>query len=422
MLDRKYIREHAQEIKENTKKFFLPESLVDDFLALDESSRKAKLDLDNLRKERNTVSEAINTAKKEGKDAAEFLAKAKELPGQIKAAEEAYVAVEGKARALLLKIPNIIDQETPIGKDDSHNIVKEVIGSPEERSFELKNHVQLTEELGVADFATAATTSGNGFFYLKGQLAELNQALIRFALDKMIEKGYEFVEPPLMIRKNILDGLVNTEEFEQSIYTIEGEDLHLIATSEHPLIGLFTNKTLRKADLPIKLVGYSACFRKEIGSHGIDEKGLFRTHQFYKVEQIIICEPKDSRYFFKEIQANQIELFKELRLPLRIVDICTGDMGVMKSRMSDLEAFAPRQGYVEVGSCSNLTAAQARRLNIRYEGDGKIDFVHTLNNTAIATSRAMVAILEYYQNEDGSVSIPSVLRPYMRNKERIEKK
>ncbi|PIO04586.1 serine--tRNA ligase, partial [Candidatus Woesearchaeota archaeon CG08_land_8_20_14_0_20_43_7] len=319
---------------------------------------------------------------------------------------------------LLKRIPNLMHESVPYGKDDSENQEIRKEGAPRAPDFQLKNHVQLIEDLGAGDFERATKIAGHGFYFLKGDLAFLNQSLLRFTIDFMAARGYLFTEPPLMMERKPYEGVTDLSDFENVMYKIEGEDRYMIATSEHPLVAQYMDETIDETELPIKLVGYSMCFRKEVGSRGIDTKGLFRTHQFNKVEQIILCRPEDSWRLHEEILANSEDLFKALELPYRIVNICTGDLGIVAAKKYDLEVWMPRQnGYKEACSASNCTDYQARRLNIKCGKEGGDKRVlHTLNNTAIATSRVLVAILENYQNQDGTVTIPKVLRPYMGGK------
>jgi seryl-tRNA synthetase len=317
----------------------------------------------------------------------------------------------------------MIHPSVPIGRSDAENVEIKKIGKPKEFDFPLKNHVELAESLGIADFDTSAKTSGSGFYYLLGDLALLNQALIRFGIDTMVSKGYKYVEPPLMIRENILTGVYSTEEINAMSYKTEGEDLYLIATSEHPLIGMFINKTLKKENLPTKLSGYSMCFRKEVGSHGINEKGFFRTHQFNKVEMVVISRPEDSYKHYDEMLDIAIEIYKKLGIPTRVLECCSGDLGDLKAKSCDLEFWSPvEKKYKEVGSLTNMEEAQARRLNIKFVDEkNERRYVHTLNNTAIATSRALRAILENCQQKDGAIKVPEVLQGYMNGKKIIGK-
>jgi len=423
MIDIKLIRENPDLVKKNIKKKFQDEKLplVDKIRKKDEEWRKMKNEADKLRGDRNRISKEISESKKKGKDAKDLLKKAKDIPQQIE-------DIEGKSKQFkeeidkeLKRIPNIIHKSVPIGEDGTKNKVRDVIGKPKKFSFEVKNHADLTEELGVADYDTASEISGNGFYILKGDLALLSQALISYAREFMTGKGYLYVEPPLMIRENVLTGVYSHDEIEQMSYKVQDEDLYLIATSEHPVIGMYINKTLKKEQLPIKLTAYSMCFRKEIGSHGIDEKGIYRTHQFNKQEMVVICHPKDSYKYYDELLKLSKQLFKSLGLPIRELESCSGDLADLKAKGADLEAWSPRQKkYFEITSVTNMEEAQARRLNIKFvDENNQRQFVHTLNNTAIATSRALVAILENFQNKDGSVSIPKVLQKYMGGEKKI---
>ena len=425
MLDIKFIRENPDKVKENIKKKYQDDKLelVDKLLELDEEKRNLMKESQKLRHRRNALSESINKAKKNKEDASEFLEETKKIPEQIKGLEEKEAELEKEIKKFLFAIPNIIHPSVPIGKDDSENVEVEKIGKPRDFDFDVKSHAEIAEELGLADFETSASTTGKGFYYLKNDLALLNMALINFSRDYMVGQGYDYVEPPLMIRKSVLQGVYSNEEIEEMAYKIEDEDLHLIATSEHPLIGMFINKTLTAKDLPVKITGYSACFRKEIGSHGIDEKGLFRTHQFHKQEMIVICEPEDSYKYYDEMMSHSKEIFKRLGIPIRELECCSGDLADLKAKSADLEAWSPRQQkYFEITSCTNMEGAQARRLNIKIEKGGEKYIAHTLNNTAIATSRTMVAIIENFQNKDGTVDIPEVLQPYMGGKKKLEAK
>ncbi len=424
MLDPKFIRENPDKVKENIKKKFQDKKipLVDEFLKLDEKKRDLMQRSQKLRQERNTLNAGINEAKKQGKDLKELLEKAKDIPEKLKKIEDKLAELESRVMEILFIIPNMMHESVPIGRNDKENVEVEKIGEPKRFGFEVKSHVEIAEKLGMVDFETSAETSGNGFYYLKGDLGLLNMALINFARDYMVSQGYEYVEPPLMIRKKVLEGVYSNEEIEAMSYKIEDEDLYLIATSEHPLIGMFINKTLDKKVLPVKITGYSACFRREIGSHGIDEKGLYRTHQFNKQEMIVICEPEDSYKLYEEMMGHSKEVFKRLGIPIRELECCSGDLADLKAKSADLEAWSPRKdGYFEITSCTNMEEAQARRLRIRIDdGHGNRYFAHTLNNTVIATSRALVAILENFQNKDGTVDIPEALLPYMGGKNKLE--
>jgi seryl-tRNA synthetase len=426
MIDIKLIRENPHLVKENIRKKFQDNKLpmVDEVIEIDKRIRELKGINDGLRYRRNTLSESINQLKKEGKDIKEVLEEVKSIPQKIKELENELSDLESRYKIIMMQIPNIMHESVPIGKDATENVERERIGHYRVHDFEVMNHAELAENLDIVDFDSSAKTSGTGFFYLKGDLALLNQSLIRYGMDYMIERGYILVEPPLMIKKEICDGVVDFEFFKNMAYKIDGEDLYLIATSEHPLIGMFINKTIPEEMLPIKLVGFSQSFRKEIGSHGIDEKGLYRTHQFNKVEMVVICKPEDSYNYYNEMLNNIKGIFEGLEIPSRVLECCSGDLADLKAKSADLEAWSPRKKeYFEVGSCSNLTDAQARRLNIKYnDKHNNKELVHTLNNTAIATSRAMVAILENCQNKDGSIDIPKALQKYMYGKKKIEKK
>lgn len=428
MIDINLIRKEPEKVKENIKKRFQLEklALVDKILKNDNAWRALKSEADNLRAQRNKISIEISETKKaeDEKKAAKLLKEAKIIPGKIELIEKKADALYLQVYDDLKKIPNIIHRSVPIGKDGSENAELKKIGKPKTFNFPIKNHVEIAEELGIADFETSAKTSGNGFYYLLGDLALLNQALIRFGIDMIVSKGYKYVEPPLLIRKDILEGVYSSSDIQQMSYKIEGEDLYLIATSEHPLIGMFINKTLNLKELPVKFSGYSMCFRKEVGSHGINEKGLFRTHQFNKVEMVVVCKPEDSYRLYEEMLNISVEIYKQLGIPTRVLECCSGDLSDLKAKSCDLEFWSPvEKQYKEVGSLTNMEEAQARRLNIKFLDDkNNKRFAHTLNNTAIATSRAMRAILENFQQKDGSIKIPEVLVPYMNAKKEISKK
>ncbi|MBS3099270.1 serine--tRNA ligase [Candidatus Pacearchaeota archaeon] len=379
--------------------------------------------IDKLRHERNRISKEISEGKKKGGNVDNLMEVAKLIPKKIEEIEYKSNVLKEEIEKLMLQIPNIIHKSVPIGKDANQNVEIRKIGKQKSFNFPLKTHIEIAESLGVADFDTSAKTSGNGFYYLKGDLALLNTALINYARDFMVKKGYTYIETPLMIRKNILEGVYSSAEIEQMSYKIENEDLYLIATSEHPLIGMFISHVLSKEELPKKLTSYSMCFRKEVGSHGINEKGLFRTHQFNKQEMVVICHPKNSYKIYEEMLNLSIEIYKNLKIPTRVLECCSGDLGDLKAKSCDLEFWSPiENAYKEIGSLTNMEEAQARRLNIKFTDEkNERRFVHTLNNTVIATSRAMRAILENNQNKDGSVTIPAVLQRYMGGKKKIVK-
>ena len=428
MIDIKLVRENPELVKENIKKKFQNEKIkyVEEVFEKDKKWRSLKKEVDELRHSRNKISQEISELKKSGKDkeVEKLMKKAKQIPDEIAKIEENTRRLEEEIHQLMLKIPNIIHKSVPIGKNAEENVVKEKIGKIKDFSFDVKNHAELGESLGVLDFDSSAKISGNGFYVMKGDLALLNQALISYAREFMVKKGYLYIEPPLMIRKEVLEGVYSNAEIEQMAYKTEGEDLYLIATSEHPLIGMYKDKTLKKEDLPVKITAYSMCFRREIGSHGIDEKGLYRTHQFNKQEMVVICKPEDSYKYYDELLKLSKELFKGLEIPIRELECCSGDLSDLKAKSADLEAWSPRQKkYFEITSVTNMEEAQARRLNIRFlDEKNERKFVHTLNNTAIATSRALVAIMENNQNKDGSINIPKVLQKYMGGKKKIEMK
>ena len=418
MIDVNLIREKPNLIKENIKKKFQQDKvhLVDKFISLDEEWRKLKSKLDELRHERNLISEKINLAKKEKSqdDFKKLIKKAQDLPKEIQTSESRLEKLEQETKQILLQMPNIMSKHVPIGKDASQNKEVKKSGKIPKFNFEVKNHVELLENLGLADFEKSAKTSGNGFYYLKNELAHLNQALIRFAIDFLKKKNYIYVETPLMLRSNIAFAAFDKKTIEESVYKIENEDLNLIGTSEQSLLGMHNNEIIPEDKLPLKYFSYSMCFRKEVGAHGINEKGLWRTHQFNKVEQVIFSKPEDSEKYFDELLKNSEEILKALELPYRIIDICSGDLSDWKNYQKDIEVYRPTtKDYGEVVSLSNCTDYQARKLNIRCESkDGEKRVLHTLNDTAIATSRILVAIIENFQQKDGSIKIPKVLHKY----------
>jgi seryl-tRNA synthetase len=416
MIDINLLRENPELIKENQKRLGQDEKIVDEILKIDEKWRKLKYQADSLRAERNKISQQINEEKKTGneKKAQELIQQAQEIPEKIKSNEELTEKTKQKRDLLLSKIPNIISPHTPQGKDDKENPEIKRWGTPIKHSFPIKNHVELIEELNLGSFDDSAKTSGNGFYYLKGKLALLNQALIRFTIDFMNKKGYIYVEPPLMIRKEIMESSEGLDSIKQSIYEISQEDLVLIGTAEHALMAMHTQTTFDEKELPKKYFSYSMCFRKEIGAHGINEKGLWRTHQFNKVEQFIFCLPEQSEKLYQELLANSEEILQSLELPYRVIEICTGDLAKWKHRSADLEVWRPTtKSYGEVMSLSNITDYQARDHEIKVlRKNNQREVVHTLNNTALATSRILVAILENFQLPDSSIAIPKALWKY----------
>ena len=399
--------------------------IVKEIIKLDEKWRQLKYEEDELRSKRNKLSKQVSQYKKEGKDVSKVIKEVKDIPELIKKSESERKKLEDKITEGLYLLPNISVDSVPYGKDDSENVEIKKWGVIKKKSFKLKPHQEIAENLGVADFERSAKISGSGFYILKGDLALLNQALIRFAIEEMVKKGFTYTEVPYMMNKETYKTGVPMDDFEDVMYKIEGEDKYLIATSEHPLLGQFKDETFEEEELPVKLTSYSMSFRKEVGSHGIDTKGLFRTHQFNKVEMVVVSKPEDSWEIHEQLQEYAEEVVQKLKLPYRVVNICTGDLGSFAAKKYDIEVWMPRsETYREIGSNSNFTDYQARRANIRYHKKKTNEFlnVHTLNNTVIATSRVMVSILENYQNEDGSVTIPEVLRPYMFNKKVIGKK
>jgi seryl-tRNA synthetase len=425
MLDAKFVRENEEAIKDTISRQKKDKLLVvvDELLAYDKRWRELKVEADRLRSERNKVSENINKTKKAGGDIAEFLKQAKAIPAEIKGVEEKMDSLAKEINNRLRKIPNIMHKDVPYGESDADNPEIKKWGKIKKFNFDVKNHVELCESLGIAEFEASAKTSGTGFYFLKGDLALLNQALINFAVTKLIKKQYTYVEPPLMVRKHVLDSAMDTDGFEETIYRIhdsnkDNEPVCMIGTAEHVILGMHEGEVLKAEDLPKKYAGYSMCFRQEIGAHGINEKGLWRTHQFNKVEMFIFSLPETTWELYDELLANSEEILQELELPYRVVEICTGDLALWKARSHDVEVWRPTtEGYGEIMSLSNCTTYQANDLGTRFvRKNGERGVVHTLNNTALATSRIMVAILENYQNKDGSVTIPTVLQKYMGKK------
>lgn len=431
MLDLKFIREHTSELRDTIHRQKRDDRMqkLDALLEKDKEWRRLKGEVDTLRAERNKVSESINRAKKAGEDATQLLERAKQIPQQVKQAEEQMAKLQTELDDLRAAIPNVMHADVPFGKDDKENVEVKRWGAQREFTFPIKTHVELAEGLGVADFEASAKTTGSGFYFLKGDLALLNQALIRYAIDTITKRGYTYIEPPLMVKTPVLKAAMDMNAIQQSIYGVreveekdDDNQLCLIGTAEHAILGMHAGDTLSTDVLPRKYVGYSMCFRQEIGSHGINEKGLWRTHQFNKVEQFIFTTPENTWQAYEELMANSEAILQGLGLPYRIIEICTGDLALWKARSHDFEVWRPTtQSYGEVMSLSNCTAFQSTDLNIRYVTRGNDrGYVHTLNNTALATSRILVAIMENCQNEDGSVSIPEVLRKYMDDKEKID--
>jgi len=426
MLDIKFIRENPKLVKENIKRKFQNEKIkkVDELIEKDKKYRELLQKSEKLRSERNKITSEINELKKQGKDISKVIKKAKEIPEKIKKAEENQNQLKKEIIEIMLLIPNIISKDSPIGKDESENVEIKKAGKIKKFDFPVKNHVEIAENLGIIDFDSSAKVSGNGFYYLKNELALLNQALIRFAIDFMYKKGYSYIETPLMLNERSIFASMTKEEIQNSVYSIEDEDLNLIGTAEQSLLAMHAGQTISEEELPKKYFSYSMCFRKEIGSHGINEKGLWRTHQFNKVEQFIFCKPEESEKLYDELLKNSEEILKKLELPYRVLEICSGDLADWKFRSADLEVYRPTtKEYGEVMSLSNCTEYQARKLNIKCsDKQGNKRVLHTLNDTALASSRILVAILENFQNKDGSVDIPKVLQSYMNGIKKIKAK
>ena len=424
MLDIKFIRENPDIVKENIKKKFQDNkiALVDEIIEKDKKWRELKAEIDNLRAKRNKLSLEINSLKKQKKDIKLLLKEAKSIPDKIAELENKTQILHNSIIEIQKEIPNIMHNSVPIGKDASENKVIKEFGNIPVFKFPVKNHVELIENLGLADFEASAEVSGKGFYYLKNELALLNQALIRFTIDFMTKKKYEYIETPLMLNEKSIYASMSKEEIKNSVYSIKGEDLNLIGTSEQSLLAMHSGDVIKEEDLPKKYFSYSMCFRKEIGSHGINEKGLWRTHQFNKIEQFIFCRPEDSYKYYNELLENSEELYKKLKIPYQVLEMCSGDLASWKAKSCDIEAYRPTtKKYEEVGSLSNCADYQAKRLNIKVlRKNGTKEVLHTLNNTAIATSRAMVVILENNQQKDGSIKIPNVLVNYMNGIKKIE--
>ncbi len=425
MIDINLIRENAEFVKSNIKRKGQIEKLplVDEAKKLDIQIKELKQSAQQLRAERNKISEKINEAKKKGKDVKKILEEAKKIPDKIKVLEDEQIKIENLLNEIMQKIPNIMWKDVPKGKDATQNVEIKKGGKIKKFDFPVKNHVEIIETLQIGDFEASARVSGKGFYYLKGDLALLNQALIKFSIDFMTKKGYTNIEPPLMLNEKSIFASMDKNAMAQSVYSIKDDDLSLIGTSEQSILAMHAGETIQEMELPKKYFSYSMCFRKEVGAHGINEKGLWRTHQFNKVEQFIFCRPEDSEKMYEELFNNSDEILKVLELPYRWVEICTGDLADWKFRSADFEVYRPTtKEYGELGSLSNCTDYQARKLNIKcVNKEGNKRILHTLNNTAIATSRMMVAIIENYQNKDGSITIPKVLVPYMGGKTKIAK-
>ena len=427
MLDIKLIRTNPEIVKENIKKKFQEEklALVDKVVELDKRYREIKVECDNLRNQRKTKSKEIGGLMSKGlkDDAEKIKSEVGEIGKKLAELEELEVKMEGEIREIMLVIPNIIDESVPIGRDDSENVEVERFGDPYVPEFEVPYHVDIMEKLDGIDLDSARKTSGNGFYYLCGDIAQLQSCILSYARDFMIDKGFTYYIPPFMIRSSVVMGVMSFAEMEGMMYKIEGEDLYLIGTSEHSMIGKFIDTIIPEGELPKTLTSYSPCFRKEVGAHGIEERGVYRIHQFEKQEMIVVCRPEESMDWFKKLYMNTVEFFRTLDIPVRTLECCSGDLADLKVKSIDVEAWSPRQKkYFEVGSCSNLGDAQARRLGIRVKNEkGDKYFAHTLDNTVVAPPRMLIAFLENNLNEDGSIRIPEALRYYMR-KDKIEVK
>ncbi len=418
MLDIKFLRENPEVVKENIKKKFQDYKLelVDKVILLDIENRALKQRGDELRAERNSLSKQIGFLMGKGKktEAEEIKAKVQSMANELKLSEENELKTSEEIKSIMMQIPNIIDESVPIGKDDSENVELKKYGEPITPDYEIPYHTNIMEKFDGIDLESARKVSGNGFYYLMGDIARLHSAVITYARDFMIDRGFTYVIPPYMIRSDVVNGVMSFSEMESMMYKIEGEDLYLIGTSEHSMIGKFIDTILEENKLPYTYTSYSPCFRKEKGAHGIEERGVYRIHQFEKQEMIVVCKPEESTEWFVKLYTNTIDFFRSLDIPVRAIECCSGDLADLKSKSVDIEAWSPRQGkYFEVGSCSNLTDAQARRLKIRVNGDNGKYFAHTLNNTVVAPPRMLIAFLENNLKEDGSITIPHALQPYM---------
>ena len=427
MIDIKLVRENPEMVKENIKKKFQDQKLVlvDEVIDLDQKVRDLKKNGDALRSKRNSISNEIGQLMRDKKvdEANDKKEEVKNINEQLVSMEEEEQKLNQQIREIMMKIPNIMDPSVPIGKDDSCNVENEKFGDPVVPEYEIPYHADICEKLLGLDKESAGRTSGNGFYYLMGDVARLHSAMLSYARDFMINKEFTYCVPPFMIRSDVVDGVMSFEEMDAMMYKIEGEDLYLIGTSEHSMIGKFKGQLLKEEELPLTLTSYSPCFRKEVGAHGIEERGLYRVHQFEKQEMIVICKPEESKDWYEKMWKYTVELFRSLDIPVRTLECCSGDLADLKYKSVDVEAWSPRQKtYFEVGSCSNLTDAQARRLGIRYKNEnGEKVYAHTLNNTVLTPPRMLIAFLENNYNEDGSINIPVALRSYMGGKEKIEK-
>ena len=427
MLDIKFLRENPDVVKQNIKNKFQDRKLplVDEVIELDKENREIKQEVQALRADRNKLSKQIGALMGQGKkeEAEEVKKQVTASADRIEELSEREKVVEEKIKEIMMTIPNIIDPSVPIGKDDSENVELERFGEPVVPDFEVPYHTDIMESFDGIDLDSARKVAGNGFYYLMGDIARLHSAVIAYARDFMIDRGFTYCVPPFMIRSNVVTGVMSFDEMDAMMYKIEGEDLYLIGTSEHSMIGKFIGTTLDKTELPQTLTSYSPCFRKEKGAHGIEERGVYRIHQFEKQEMIVVCKPEESKDWYEKLWKNTVDLFRSMDIPVRTLECCSGDLADLKVKSVDVEAWSPRQKkYFEVGSCSNLGDAQARRLRIRVKGENGNYFAHTLNNTVVAPPRMLIAFLENNLREDGSVAIPEVLRPYMGGKESLQPK
>ena len=425
MIDIKFLRENPDLVKENIKKKFQDYklTLVDEVIELDKKNRDAKLKGDELRMKRNSLSSEIGALMKNGKkeEAESIKFEVQKVNEELEKNEKLEAEYSDAITEKMMKIPNIIHESVPIGKDDSENVEIEKFGEPFVPNYEVPYHADIMESLNGLDLDSARRVAGNGFYYLTGNIARLHSAILTYARDFMINKGFTYCIPPFMIRSDVVTGVMSFEEMDAMMYKIEGEDLYLIGTSEHSMIGKFKGQILQKADMPYTMTSYSPCFRKEKGAHGIEERGVYRIHQFEKQEMIVVCEPEDSWKWYDKLWSYTVELFRSMDIPVRTLECCSGDLADLKSKSCDVEAWSPRQKkYFEVGSCSNLTDAQSRRLGIRIKGENGNYYAHTLNNTVVAPPRMLIAFLENNYNEDGSINIPEVLRPYMGGISKLE--
>ena len=424
MIDIKFLRENPDVVKQNIKNKFQDQKLVlvDEVIELDKKNREAMLNGDNLRAKRKSLSNEVGNLMKQGqKDEAEKIkAEVQKINEELVENEKLEAEYAESIKARMMKIPNIIDPSVPIGKDDSENVEVQRFGEAKVPSYEIPHHADIIERFNGLDKESAGRTSGVGFYYLIGDVARLHEAMLAYARDYMINNGFTYAIPPFMIRSNVVTGVMSFEEMDAMMYKIENEDLYLIGTSEHSMIGRFIDQIVKKDELPITMTSYSPCFRKEIGSHGLEERGLYRVHQFEKQEMIVICEPEDSMNWYEKMWKLTVDLFRSWNVPVRQLDCCSGDMADLKVKSCDVEAWSPRQQkFFEVGSCSTLGDAQARRLGIRVKGEKGNYYPHTLNNTVVATPRGLIAVIENNYNEDGTVTVPEVLRPYMGGLEKI---